>query len=38
MSPVEIWGIPRHWVNIFAWVPFPEPGDPNRTIAFTPDA
>jgi hypothetical protein len=35
MSPVEIWGTIRHWVNIFACVPFPEPGEPNSTMAFT---
>ncbi len=35
MSPVEIWGIPRQWFNIFACVPFPEPGEPNSTMAFT---
>jgi hypothetical protein len=35
MSPVEIWGTIRHCINIFACVPFPEPGEPNSTMAFT---
>src|SRR5215475_1275866 len=35
MSPVEMWGTPRHSVSIFAWVPLPDPGDPNRTMAIT---
>src|SRR4051794_2871881 len=28
-------GTRLHWVNNLAWVPFPDPGEPNSTIAFT---
>src|SRR5260370_36688268 len=35
MSPVEMWGIPRQCVSNLAWVPLPEPGEPNRTRAIT---
>src|SRR6185437_14049339 len=33
MSPVEIWGIPSQRTRYFAWVPLPEPGEPNKTMA-----
>jgi hypothetical protein len=33
MSPVEIWGIPAEAASRDAWVPFPEPGGPKKTIA-----
>src|ERR1700761_1326903 len=35
MSPVEICGPLMQCFNNFAWVPFPEPGEPNRIMAGT---
>jgi hypothetical protein len=32
MSPVEIWGMFRSRIRFFAWVPFPDPGAPNKIM------
>ena len=32
MSPVDNCTIDRRLIRIFAWVPFPDPGGPSRTM------